>query len=113
MAYSLEDIIEGFAVEENLAIDYSEATHSQIIALENILNERTIARPHGGQTYSEHMIEYGRNYPFLTSKDHVVSSYKRHVTNCRDVILPIREVLEIATNGDIEQYSDSDFDSVF
>ena len=109
----IDEIISQFE-DEMLAIDYSEASYEQMDMLEEILNERTEIRPHGDMTYSEHMKNYiTDDFVFLVGGTVHASSYKKHVTNCRPTIIPIKDVIKAAGEDRKAAISETEFDSMF
>ena len=113
MICCLDDVITQFIDNQDLAIDYSTASEDQILELEEILNERTNARPHDDESFSEHMLHYRpEGYVYLAYDGHVVSSYAKGAKDCRREFIKLEDVLALEAE-DKESFSESDFDSVF
>lgn len=113
---TIEEIVSDF-LDEKLAIDYSEATEEEILKLEEILDVRTLLRPHDDMSYSQHMLHYRpQGYSYLVADKECASSYKPMVSDCRDEILSVKQVLDCALRENDDSLEETDmflFTSLF
>lgn len=109
----IDTIVNNF-VREKLAIDYSDAQYDEMVQLDKVLSEKTIKRPHDGETFLQHMLHYlPERYVYLVCEGNTVSSYRDRVKDCRPEIITVSEVLGAAGIRIEPKFSEEDFDSTF
>ena len=109
----IKEVMEGFSVKENVAIDIGGASDDEIYALSEVLTDMTKSHPFDHMSFERYMFHYRESYPLMVSDGNTVSSYVSTSRDCREYILTVWDVLEIFNANMPNLFSDEDFSSVF
>ena len=108
---SITEVIDHFAIIQDLAINTGNATQGELSDLSEILTEMTNARPYNTMSFYSYMCHAQRDFPYMVCDDGSVSSWGISNIPDKTCYMTVDDVL--AVRDVVSSVSKEDFDAVF